>query len=109
MPSSGPAHVWIRSCGLSARTRSGTGSPLEDGAGCVMSPSEELTKLVQSTTGPSPLYWETFPELRGFGGRRYRWRFHGHQEGLRGVVTLAGDGERGRARLALNPKCRPFL
>lgn len=74
-----------------------------------MSFSEQLTKLVQATTGPSPWFWETFPEVRGLGGRRYRWRFHGHREGLRGVVTLHGDGEPERARLALNPNCRPFL
>jgi len=74
-----------------------------------MSFPEQLTKLVQSTIGPSPWFWETFPELRGGLGRRYRWRFHDHDDGLRFAVTLHSDSEPERPRLALNRNCRPFL
>lgn len=69
---------------------------------------EQLTKLVHATTGPSPWFWETFPEARGGGPRRYRWRFHGQEEGLQYLVTLHGEGEPDRPRLALNTHCRPF-
>jgi hypothetical protein len=74
-----------------------------------MSLPEQLSKLVHSTTGPSPWFWETFPEVCGRGNRRYRWRFHGHADGLQYVVTLHCDGEPERPRLALNTLCRPFL
>ena len=74
-----------------------------------MSLPEQLTKLVQSTTGPSPWFWETFPEVRGGGVRRYRWRFHGQEEGLNYLVTLHGEGEPDKPRLALNTLCRPFM
>jgi hypothetical protein len=73
-----------------------------------MSLPEQLNKLVQSTTGPAPWFWETFPEVRGCGSRRYRWRFHGQQEGLNFLVTLHGEGEPDKPRLALNTYCRPF-
>jgi hypothetical protein len=73
-----------------------------------MSLPEQLNKLVQSTTGPAPWFWETFPEVRGGGSRRYRWRFHGQQEGLNFLVTLHGEGEPEKPRLALNAYCRPF-
>ena len=59
-----------------------------------MSLPEQLTKLVQSTTGPSPWFWETFPEARGGGVRRYRWRFHDQEEGLNYLVTLHGGAKR---------------
>ena len=58
-----------------------------------MSLPEQLNKLVQSTTGPSPWFWETFPEVRGGGSRRYRWRFHGQ----RGGIELPGDTASARA------------
>jgi len=74
-----------------------------------MSLPEQLTKLVHATIGPSPWFWETFPEVRGRGHRRYRWRFHGQEEGLQYVVTLHCDGEPERPRLALNTLCRPFV
>jgi hypothetical protein len=73
-----------------------------------MSLPEQLNKLVQSTTGPAPWFWETFPEVHGGGSRRYRWRFHGQQEGLNFLVTLHGEGEPDKPRLALNTYCRPF-
>src|SRR6202051_1364688 len=73
-----------------------------------MSLPEQLTKLVQAATGPSPWFWETFPEVHGGGSRRYRWRFHGQEEGLRFVVTLHSEGEPDKPRLALNTNCRPF-
>jgi hypothetical protein len=73
-----------------------------------MSLPEQLNKLVQSTTGPSPWFWETFPEVCGAGSRRYRWRFHGQREGLNFLVTLDREGEPDRPRLALNTYCRPF-
>jgi hypothetical protein len=73
-----------------------------------MSLPEQLNKLVQSTTGPAPWFWETFPEVRGVGSRRYRWRFHGQQEGLNLLVTLHGEGEPDKPRLALNTFSRPF-
>jgi hypothetical protein len=73
-----------------------------------MSLPEQLNKLVQATTGPAPWFWETFPEVRGSATRRYRWRFHGHEEGLSFLVTLHGEGEPDKPRLALNTYCRPF-
>jgi hypothetical protein len=73
-----------------------------------MAQPEQLTKLVQATTGPSPWFWETFPEARGGGPRRYRWRYHGQEEGLNSLVTLHGEGEPDKPRLALNALCRPF-
>jgi hypothetical protein len=73
-----------------------------------MSLPEQLSKLVQSATGPSPWFWETFPEVHGGGPRRYRWRFHGQEEGLQYLVTLHGEGEPEKPRLALNTHCRPF-
>ncbi len=73
-----------------------------------MSLPEQLNKLVQSTTGPAPWFWETFPEVRGSGSRRYQWIFHGQQEGLSFLVTLHGEGEVEKPRLALNTYCRPF-
>jgi hypothetical protein len=74
-----------------------------------MSFPEQLTKLVQATTGPSPWFWETFPEVRGCRGRRYHWYFHGHDDALRFAITLHGEHEPDRPRLALNTNCRPFL
>ncbi len=74
-----------------------------------MSLPEQLQKLVRSTTGPAPWFWETFPEVHGGGSRRYRWRFHGKEEGLNFLVTLHGEGEPEKPRLALNTYCRPFL
>jgi hypothetical protein len=73
-----------------------------------MSLPEQLNKLVQSTTGPAPWFWETFPEVCGGGTRRYRWRFHGQEEGLNFLVTLHLESEPERPRLALNTYCRPF-
>ncbi|MGA3128457.1 MAG: hypothetical protein ABSD13_17280 [Candidatus Korobacteraceae bacterium] len=69
---------------------------------------EQLNRLVQSTTGPAPWFWETFPEVRGSGSRRYRWRFHEKQEGLSFLVTLHEEGEPELPRMALNTYCRPF-
>jgi hypothetical protein len=69
---------------------------------------EQLNKLVQSATGPSPWFWETFPEVRGKGTRRYRWHIHGQDKGLQNLVTLHGEGEPERPRLALNTHCRAF-
>jgi hypothetical protein len=74
-----------------------------------MSLPEQLTRLVQSATGPSPWFWETFPEVRGGGMRHYHWIFHGQEEGLQSLVTLHGEGEPEKPRLALNTHCRPFL
>lgn len=74
-----------------------------------MSLPEQLNKLVQSTTGPAPWFWETFPTVHGGGSRRYRWRFHGSEEGLNFLVTLHGEGEPDKPRLALNTYCRPFF
>jgi hypothetical protein len=74
-----------------------------------MSLPEQLNKLVQATTGPAPWFWETFPEVRGGGPRHYRWRFHGQEAGLSFLVTLHGEGEPEKPRLALNTYCRPFL
>lgn len=73
-----------------------------------MSLPEQLNKLVQSTTGPSPWFWETFPEVRGGGSRRYQWHSHDQQVSLNYLVTLHGEGEPEKPRLALNTFCRPF-
>ena len=69
---------------------------------------DNLSKLVRSSTGPSPWYWETFPFPKGASGKRYEWRFHPQESQLAYLVTLHLPGEPERPRLALNTYCRPF-
>ena len=45
----------------------------------------------------------------GASGRRYRWTYHGEQEAIASLVTLAPRDEPASTRLALNHYCWPFL
>lgn len=45
----------------------------------------------------------------GASGRRYRWSYHGEQEAVASLVTLAPRDEPSSTRLALNYYCWPFL
>jgi hypothetical protein len=70
---------------------------------------DNLSKLVRSSTGPAPWYWETFPSPTGASGKKYVWRFHPQGTELAFLVTLHLPDELDRPRLALNTHCRPFL
>ncbi len=45
----------------------------------------------------------------GASGRRYRWTYHGEQEAIASLVTLAPRDEPASTGLALNHYCWPFL
>lgn len=66
-------------------------------------------QLIQSSVGPAPWYWQTFPAVTAASGRRFEWTYHGDQGDLAYLVTLNLAGEPERPRLALNSYCRPFL
>jgi len=68
----------------------------------------EIRKQLQTTIGPAPWYWKTFPSFRSPEGRLFRWVHQGNQGSVAFVVVLARENEQA-ARLALNTYCRPFL
>ena len=70
--------------------------------------SSRLQRLIQQTVGPTPWYWETFPELRGPAGQLFTWKYHGSEGQLAYLVTLNLRPEPDVPRLALNSYCRPF-
>lgn len=70
--------------------------------------SSRLQRIITQTVGPSPWYWETFPQLRGPAGQLFSWRYHGSDGELAYVVSLHLRSEPGTPRLALNSYCRPF-
>jgi hypothetical protein len=71
-----------------------------------------IRQQLESTVGPAPWYWKTFPEIRSQSGQRLVWTHHGDQAPLAYVVSLASQQEPEQApskpRLALNTYCRPF-
>lgn len=70
--------------------------------------SSRLQRIIQQSVGPTPWYWETFPELRGAAGQLFTWQYHGSEGQLAYLVTLHLRSEPGIPRLALNSYCRPF-
>jgi hypothetical protein len=66
-------------------------------------------KLLSSTIGPAPWYWETFPAFRSNSGEELVWRHHGTEGPVAHLVTLGREQETDKVRLALNTYCRPFL
>ena len=68
-----------------------------------------LRRHLQSTVGPAPWYWKTFPAFQSYAGQRFLWTHHGEQGPLGYLVTLAAEHEPDKPCLALNTYCRPFL
>lgn len=66
-------------------------------------------KILSSTIGPAPWYWETFPAFRSQAGQKFLWTHHGDEGPVARLVTLALEQEPDKIRLALNTYCRPFL
>jgi hypothetical protein len=71
--------------------------------------ASRVRKLLTSTIGPTPWYWETFPSFRSQAGQRFVWKHHGTEGPVAHLVTLALEQEPEKIRLALNTYCRPFL
>lgn len=68
-----------------------------------------LRQQLESTVGPAPWYWKTFPAFRSLAGQRFVWTHHGEQGPVGYLVSLALEQESDKPRLALNTYCRPFL
>jgi hypothetical protein len=68
-----------------------------------------LRQQIESTVGPAPWYWKTFPDFRSLAGQRFVWTHHGEQGPVGYLVSLALEQEPDKPRLALNTYCRPFL
>lgn len=71
--------------------------------------ASRVRKILSSTIGPAPWYWETFPLFRSQAGQRFVWTHHGAEGPVAHLVTLALEQEPAMIRLALNTYCRPFL
>jgi hypothetical protein len=71
--------------------------------------ASRIRDSLSKTVGPVPWYWETFPSFRSVAGQRFVWTHHGEEGPLGHLVTLGLEQEPGRARIALNTYCRPFL
>ena len=75
-------------------------------------PTPSLTSVrqqLESTVGPAPWYWKTFPGLESAAGHRFVWTHHGEEGPIGYVVSLGLEHEPEKPRLALNTYCRPFL
>jgi hypothetical protein len=70
--------------------------------------SVRLRQQLESTIGPTPWYWKTFPAFRSRSGQRFVWTHHGEEGPIGYVVSLALEQEPEKPRLALNTYCRPF-
>jgi hypothetical protein len=68
-----------------------------------------IRQQLESTVGPAPWYWKTFPAFRSQSGQKFVWTHHGSEGPLAYVVTLSIEAEPDKPRLALNTYCRPFL
>lgn len=66
-------------------------------------------KILSTTVGPTPWYWETFPAIRSLSGQRLVWTHHGTEGPIAHLVTLGLEQEADTVRLALNTYCRPFF
>ena len=71
--------------------------------------ASRVKKILSTTIGPAPWYWETFPSFRSESGQRFVWRHHGTEGPVAHLVTLGPEQEPDQIRLALNTYCRPFL
>ena len=71
--------------------------------------ASRVRKILSSTIGPAPWYWETFPPFRSESGQRFVWKHHGTEGPVAHLVTLGVEQEPDKIRLALNTYCRPFL
>lgn len=71
--------------------------------------ASRVRRLLSSTIGPAPWYWETFPSFRSGSGQKFEWRHHGTEGPVAHLVTLGLEQEADKIRLALNTYCRPFL
>lgn len=71
--------------------------------------ASRVRKILSSTIGPAPWYWETFPSFRSESGQSFAWRHHGTEGPVAHLVTLGLEQESDKIRLALNTYCRPFL
>jgi len=71
--------------------------------------ASRLRKLLATTIGPAPWYWETFPSFRSPSGQKFVWTHHGTEGPVAHLVTLGLEQEPERIRLALNTYCRPFV
>ena len=70
--------------------------------------TSRLKDILQSTVGPTPWYWKTFPAFNSVSGQRFVWTHHGSEGPLGYLVTLALQQVPHKPRLALNTYCRPF-
>jgi hypothetical protein len=66
-------------------------------------------KILSTTIGPAPWYWQTFPAFRSQSSQKFVWAHHGSEGPLAHLVTLGLEQEPGNIRMALNTYCRPFL
>jgi hypothetical protein len=71
--------------------------------------TSRLREILQRTVGPAPWYWKTFPPLNSVARQRFVWTHHGEHGPLGYLVSLGGEEEPDKPRLALNTYCRPFL
>ncbi len=70
--------------------------------------ASRVRKILSSTIGPVPWYWETFPSFHAHSGQRFVWQHHGAEGPVAHLVTLGLEQEPDKIRLALNTYCRPF-
>jgi hypothetical protein len=70
--------------------------------------SSRLLDIISRTVGPTPWYWQTFPQLVSDAGQNFVWQHHGNQGALAYLVSLNVAQEPDKPRLALNTYCRPF-
>lgn len=71
--------------------------------------TSRLRKILSTTVGPVPWYWETFPSFRSLSGQQFVWTHHGSHGSVANLVTLGLEQESDKTRIALNTYCRPFL
>ena len=76
-----------------------------------MATSDRARQLaaLESTPGPSPWYWKTFPKITAASRQRFAWEYHGDEGELAYLVTLGLEQEANQPRLALNTFCVPFF
>jgi hypothetical protein len=68
-----------------------------------------IRQQLETTAGPTPWYWKTFPAFHSASKNRFLWTHHGDEGPVGYVVSLAPEHEADRPRLALNTYCRPFV
>ncbi len=65
-------------------------------------------ELISKAIGPSPWYYQTFPEIKAKSGRVFSWLFHG-TEGEQAYLVSFGRKEEVKKTLILNTYVRPFI